>query len=199
MKSRLVKADAHNHSGKTADEINDLIKRISINVMDIELACIDNGYILDKDMMKRAISDAMSNDIDCPDDIVERCVKGITSVPEPTTRYYKDLSGRYYQFLFDARNFYASHDKYFILQELFGAHERVAVPISKFKPEREIGSMYPITKFEEVSKEVGPFLSLPCAGLHASAIGSPVFLPSGVAQVISPCTTWSEAPKVPHL
>ena len=48
---------------------------------------------------------------------------------------------------------YASHDKYFILQELFGAHERVAVPISKFKPEREEGCMYPITKFEEVSKE----------------------------------------------
>ena len=152
-KSRLVKADAHNHNGQNADEINFLIKRISTVVMDVELACIENQYILGKDMMKQAISDALANDIARPEDIVERCMNGITSTPEPTTRYYRDLSGRYYQFLCDAKNYYASHDKYFILQELFGAHERVAVPISKFKPEREKGSMYPITKFTEVSKE----------------------------------------------
>ena len=152
-KSRLVKADAHNHNGQNADEINFLIKRISTVVIDVELACIESQYILGKDMMKQVISDALSNNIARPEDIVERCMNGIVSAPEPTTRYYKDLSGRYYQFLCDARNYYASHDKYFILQELFGAHERVAVPISKFKPEREKGSMYPITKFEEVSKE----------------------------------------------
>ncbi len=152
-KSRLVKADAHNHNGQNADEINFLIKRISMVVMDVELACIENQYILGKDMMKQAISDALANDIARPKDIVERCINGIVSTPEPTTRYYRDLSGRYYQFLCDAKNDYASHDKYFILQELFGAHERVAVPISKFKPEREKGSMYPITKFTEVSKE----------------------------------------------
>lgn len=152
-KSRLVKADAHNHNGKNADEINFLIKRISTVVMDVELACIESQYILGKDMMKQVISDALANDIARLEDIVERCMNGIVSTPEPTTRYYCDLSGRYYQFLCDARNFYASHDKYFILQELFGAHERVAVPISKFKPEREKGSMYPITKFKEVSKE----------------------------------------------
>ena len=152
-KSRLVKADAHNHNGQNADEINFLIKRISTVVMDVELACIESQYILGKDMMKQVISDALSNNIARPEDIVERCMNGIVSAPEPTTRYYKDLSGRYYQFLCDARNYYASHDKYFILQELFGAHERVAVPISKFKPEREKGSMYPITKFKEVSKE----------------------------------------------
>ncbi len=152
-KSRLVKADAHNHNGKNADEINFLIKRISTVVMDVELACIESQYILGKDMMKQVISDALANDIARPEDIVERCMNGIVSTPEPTTRYYCDLSGRYYKFLCDARNFYASHDKYFILQELFGAHERVAVPISKFKPEREKGSMYPITKFKEVSKE----------------------------------------------
>lgn len=152
-KSRLVKADAHNHNGQNADEINFLIKRISTVVMDVELACIESQYILGKDMMKQVISDALANDIARPEDIVERCMNGIVSTPEPTTRYYCDLSGRYYQFLCDARNFYASHDKYFILQELFGAHERVAVPISKFKPEREKGSMYPITKFKEVSKE----------------------------------------------
>ena len=32
----------------------------------------------------------------------------------------------------------------------------------------------------------GPFLSRPCAGEAASAIGSPNFLPSGVAQVLYP-------------
>ena len=152
-KSRLVKADAHNHNGQNADEINFLIKRISTVVMDVELACIENQYILGKDMMKQAINDALANDIARPEDIVERCINGIVSTPEPTTRYYRDLSGRYYQFLCDARNFYIPGDKYYILQELFGAHERVAVPISKFKPEREKGCMYPITKLTEVSKE----------------------------------------------
>ena len=152
-KCRLVKTDARNHNGQTADEINFLIKLISIVVMDVELACIERQYILGKDMMKQVISDALSNDIARPEDIVERCINGIVSTPEPTTRYYCDLAGRYYQFLCDARNYYASGDKYYILQELFGAHERVAVPISKFMPEREKGSMYPITKFKEVSKE----------------------------------------------
>ncbi len=152
-KSRLVKADAHNHNGQNADEINFLIKRISTVVMDVELACIESQYILGKDMMKQVISDALANDIARPEDIVERCMNGIVSTPEPTTRYYCDLSGRYYQFLCDARNFYGFGDNYYILQELFGAHERVAVPISKFKPEREKGSMYPIIKFKEVSKE----------------------------------------------
>ena len=150
---KLVKATAHNHNGQNANEINFLIKRISTVVMDVELTCIESQYILGKDMMKQVISDALANDIARPEDIVERCMNGIVSTPEPTTRYYRGPSGRYYQFLCDARNFYASHDKYFILQELFGAHERVAVPISKFKPEREKGSMYPITKFMEVSKE----------------------------------------------
>ena len=152
-KSRSVKADTHNHNGQNADEINFLIKRISTVVMDVEHACFESQYILGKDMMKQVISDALANDIARPEDIVERCMNGIVSTPEPTTRYYCDLTGRYYQFLCDARNYYASHDKYFILQELFGAHERVAVPISKFKPEREKGSMHPITKFKEVSKE----------------------------------------------
>ncbi len=152
-KSRLVKADAHNHNGQNADEINFLIKRISTVVMDVELACIENQYILGKDMMKQAISDALSKDIARPEDILERCLQGLKSLPEIKTRYYKDLAGRYYQFLCDARDFYILGDKYYILQELFGAHERVAVPISKFKPEREKGSMYPITKFKEVSKE----------------------------------------------
>lgn len=152
-KSRLVKADAHNHNGQNADEINFLIKRISTVVMDVELACIESQYILGKDMMKQAISDALSKDIARPEDILERCLQGLKSLPEIKTRYYKDLDGRYYKFLCDARDYYIPGDKYYILQELFGRGERVAVPISKFKPEREKGSMYPITKFKEVSKE----------------------------------------------
>lgn len=152
-KSRLVKDNAQNHNGQSAEEINFLIKRISTVVMDVELACLENQYILGKDMMKQAINDALANDIARLEDIVERCINGIVSTPKPMTRYYRDLSGRYYQFLCDARNIYIPGDKYYILQELFGAHERVAVPISKFKPEREKGSMYPITKFKEVSKE----------------------------------------------
>jgi len=150
---RLVKANAQNHCGQTAEDINFLIKRVSTVVMGIEQDCVGSEFIVGKDMMKQAISDALAKDIARPEDIVERCMNGITSTPEPTTRYYRDLVGRYYQFLCDAKNYYASHDKYFILQELFGAHERVAVPISKFKPEREKGSMYPITKFKEVSKD----------------------------------------------
>ena len=152
-KSRLVKADAHNHNGQNADEINFLIKRITMVVMDIELACIESQYILGKDMMKQAISDALANDIARPEDIVERCINGIVSTPKPTTRYYCDLAGRYYQFLCDARNFYIPGDKYYILQELFGRGERVAVPTDKFKPQKERGSMYPITSFKEVNYE----------------------------------------------
>ena len=152
-KSRLVKADAHNHNGQSADEINFLIKRISTVVMDVELACIENQYILGKDMMKQAISDALSKDIARPEDILERCLQGLKSLPEIKTRYYKDLAGRYYKFLCEARNFYISVDKFYILQELFGRGERVAVPTDKFKPQKERGSMYPITSFKEVSSE----------------------------------------------
>ena len=150
---RIVKANVKNHNGQSADEINFLIRRVSTVVMGIEQDCVGSEFIVGKDMMKQAISDALANDIARPEDIVERCINGIVSTPKPTTRYYRDLSGRYYQFLCDARNFYIPGDKYYILQELFGAHERVAVPISKFKPEREKGCMYPITKFTEVSKE----------------------------------------------
>lgn len=150
---KLVKSGIHNIKGQKAEYINFIIKRISLVATGIEQHFDGNEKALTKEMMKKAVSDVLSNDFARPEDIIERCINGIVSIPEPTTRYYRDLSGRYYQFLCDARNFYASHDKYFILQELFGAHERVAVPISKFKPEREIGSMYPITKFEEVSKE----------------------------------------------
>lgn len=151
--SRLMKADTHNHIGQSAEDINFLIKRIGTVVSRIEQNCIESSITLGKDMMKQAISDAVSNDIARPEDIIERCINGIVSTPEPKTRYYRDLAGRYYQFLCDARNFYASGDRLYIIQELYGRHERVAVPTSKFMPEREKGSRYPITPFREVSYE----------------------------------------------
>ncbi|MBR4147718.1 MAG: hypothetical protein IKU00_07520 [Bacteroidales bacterium] len=149
-KSRLMKADTHNHSGKTADEVNFLIKRISVDVMDIELACIENGYILDKDMMKKAISDAMSNDIARPNDIVERCMNGITSEPEPTPHYYH-CAGKYYQFICDADHILPAGGTFKILQELSDRHRRIAVPLDRFKKIND--GISSSTPFEEVSKE----------------------------------------------
>lgn len=149
-KNKIVKANAHNHNGKTADEINFLIKRISVDVMDIELACIENGYILSKDMMKQAISDAMSNDIARPDDIVERCVNGSTSMSEPAPQYYC-CEGRYYQFICDAVHIYPNGGSFKILQELFGSLRRIAVPSDRFgKIKDGISSSTP---FEKVDKK----------------------------------------------
>ena len=152
-KNKMVKADAHSHNGKTADEINFLIKRISEVVMGVEQTSVDDDYIVTKDMMKQAIKEALAKNIARPKDIVELCINGIVSTPETKTRYYRDPSGKYYQYLCDARNYYASCDKYYILQELFDRRERVAVPTAKFKPEREKGNRYPTTTFKEVSKE----------------------------------------------
>ena len=151
-KSRLVKADAHNHNGQNADEINFLIKRISTVVMDVELACIENQYILGKDMMKQVISDALSKDIARPEDILERCLEGWESLPEMKTAYYKDDAGRYYKLICDA-NGYHNTDRYYILQELFGRRERMIVPDYYFKPFREPGHMYPTTRYQKVSFE----------------------------------------------
>lgn len=149
-KSRLVKADAHNHNGQNADEINFLIKRISVDVMDIELACVENGYILGKDMMEQAIRDALSNDIARPEDIVERCVNGITSVSEPTPRYYKN-AGKYYQFICDAVHIYPNGGSFKILQELFGTRRRITVPIDRFTQVRD--GIMSTTPFVEVDKK----------------------------------------------
>ena len=150
-KSRLVKADAHNHNGKNANEINFLIKRISTVVMDVELACIESQYILGKDMMKQVISDALANDIARPEDIVERCMNGIVSTPEPTTQYYRDLSGRYYQFLFDVVHIYPSLGSFKILQELFGKRRRIAVPSDRFGEIND--GISSSTPFEKVNKK----------------------------------------------
>lgn len=149
-KNKMVKANSHNHNGKTADEINFLIKRISVDVMDIELACIENGYILGKDMMKQAINDAMSNDIDRPNDIVERCLNGSTSVSEPTPQYYC-CEGRYYQYICDAVHIYPNGGSFKILQELFGSRRRIAVPLDRFTEVRD--GIMSSTPFEKVDKK----------------------------------------------
>lgn len=149
-KNKIVKANAHNHNGKTADEINFLIKRISVDVMDIELACIENGYILGKDMMKQAISDAMSNDIARPDDIIERCVNGSTSMSEPAPQYYC-CEGRYYQFICDAVHIYPNGGSFKILQELFGSRRRIAVPSDRFRKIKD--GISSSTPFEKVDKK----------------------------------------------
>ena len=149
-KSRLVKADAHNHNGKTADEINALIKRISIVVMDVELACIESQYILGKDMMKQAIRDALANDIARPEDIVERCMNGITSVSESTPCYYCN-EGKYSQFICDAIHIYPAGGSFKILQELFGSRRRIVVPLDRFSKIND--GISSSTPFKEVDKK----------------------------------------------
>lgn len=104
-------------------------------------------------MIKRAISEALSKDIARPEDILERCVNGIISVAEPETRYYRDLANRYYRFLCDAKNKYNKSEDFYILQELFGRCERVAVPTSRFKSIREKGEMYETLYYTEVSRK----------------------------------------------
>ena len=151
-KSRSVKADAHNHNGLNADEINFLIKRISTVVMDVEHACFESQYILGKDMMKQVISDALSKDIARPEDILERCLEGWKSLPEIKTGYYQDEAGRYYKLICDAKSRYNT-DRFYILQELFGRRDRDIVPEYYFRPFREPGCMYPTIKFKKVSFE----------------------------------------------
>jgi hypothetical protein len=148
---RLVKDNANNHSEQSADEINFLIKRVSTVVTGIEQDCVGSENIPSKDMMKQAIRDALSNDIARPEDIIERCIEGISSVQKPTERYYRDVLGKYYQFLCDAKHIQPAGGCFYILQELFGRRGRIAVPLDRFTRVRD-GIMYS-TPFVEVSKE----------------------------------------------
>lgn len=148
---KLVKANTQNHNGQTAEDINFLIKRITTVVSGIEQHCIESSITLGKNIMKQAISDALANDIARPEDIIERGMEGISSVPKPTERYYRDLLGRYYQFLCDAKHIQPAGGCFYILQELFGRRERIAVPLDRFKPVRD--EIMSSTPFDEVSKE----------------------------------------------
>jgi len=147
---RLVKANAQNHCGQTAEDINFLIKRVSTVVMGIEQDCVGSEFIVGKDMMKQAISDALAKDIARPEDIVERCVNGITSESEPTPRYYKN-AGKYYQFICDAVHIYPNGGSFKILQELFGIRRRIAVPLDRFTQVRD--GIMSSTPFAEVDKK----------------------------------------------
>lgn len=151
--NKLVKANARNHFGQSAEDINYLIKRISAVVSGVEQNCIGSKLILSKDMMKHAISDAKAKDIARPEDIVERCINGIVSTPEPRTQYYRDNDGKYYQFICIAQEYYYSHNRHYILKELFGGRKSIAISTDDFKPKRENGNRNPSSPFTEVSKE----------------------------------------------
>ena len=148
---RLVKANAQNHNGQAAEDINFFIKRIYTVVSGVEQHCIESSITLGKNIMKQAICDALANDIARPEDIIERCIEGISSVPKPTERYYRDLLGRYYQFLCDAKHIQPAGGCFYILQELFGRRGRIAVPLDRFgKINDGISSSTP---FEKVDKK----------------------------------------------
>lgn len=153
---RLVKNGAHNYSGQKANDINYYIKRISLVVTGIEQQCFRNKTTFGKDRMKQAISEALSNDIASTEDIIERCLENIASIAK---RYYKDLLGRYYQFLCEAKYKYNDNERFYILQELFDRREYIALPPDRFKPIKEEGIKQRVLYYKEVSyEEVFPFL-----------------------------------------
>ena len=154
--NKLVKPNTQNHNGQSADDINFFIKRISLVVAGIEQHYAGNGKALTKDMIKRAISEALSLDYARPEDVIERCTEGWGAVAdEKNAEYYKDLAGRYYKFLCKARHILPAGGSFYILLELFGRGERIAVPIDRFNPQKENGSRTTLPSFQVVSsKEV---------------------------------------------
>lgn len=150
---RQAKGQTHNHTGQSSDDINYYIKRISIAVAGIEKHFVRDEPALTKEMMKHAVNDALSNDIARPEDIIDRCIGGMVSLPMQKARYYRDLTGRYYKFLCDAKHKFIQGDSFFILQQLFDRCERIAVPTSQFRPVREKGNRYPTLYYKEVSYE----------------------------------------------
>lgn len=151
-KFRLVKADASNHNGQSADEINFFIKRIGLVVTSIEQHFVGKEKVLTKDMMKQAISEALTKDIARPEDILERCLEGWESLPEIETGYYKGPHEEYYKLICDTKGLYNT-DRFYVLQQLFGQKDRILVPEYYFRPFREPGNMYPTTKYDKVSFE----------------------------------------------
>lgn len=150
---RQVKAQTRSYKGQSSDDINYYIKRVGVVVAGIEQRFVGDEKALTKEMMRCAISDALDDSIARPEDIIERCLEGIVSLPTQKTRYYRDLTGRYYKYLCDAKHKYIQGDSFYILQQLFGRCERIAVPSTQFQPVREKGSRYPILYYKEVSYE----------------------------------------------
>lgn len=151
-KNNQVKPETKTQNGQSADDINFYIKRIGLVVTNLEQHFVGKEKTLTKDMMKYAISDALSKDIARPEDILERCLEGWESLPEIETGYYKGPHGEYYKLICDTKGWYNT-DRYYVLQQLFGRRDRNIVPEFYFRPFRESGNMYPTTKYEKVSFE----------------------------------------------
>jgi hypothetical protein len=147
---KLVKIGTHNLKGQKAEDINFIIKRISLVVTGIEQHFNGNEKALTKDMMKKAVIDVLSHDFARPEDIMERCIEGIVSIARPEIQYYRDFQNRYYRSLCDAN--YANI-KFKILQQLFGRGERIAVPSTDFKPRKIEGIKSHVLFYREVSCE----------------------------------------------
>lgn len=147
--NRMVRAEAHNQNGQSADKINLFIKRVELVVSSIEQHFHGNEKELTKEMMKRAVSDALSEDIARPEDILRRDIEGLGSQPEQVTEYYEGPDNQYYKLICDAKSKFNS-DRFKILQELFGRRDRIIVPENCFKPFRESGNMYPTTKYKKI-------------------------------------------------
>ena len=145
---KLVKTGTHNLKGQKAEDINFIIKRISLVVTGVEQHFDGNGKALTKDMMKKAVSDVLSHDFARTEDIIERCIEGIVSIARPETLYYQDLKNRYYRLLCDANY---NSIKFKILQQLFGRGERIAVPSTDFKPRKIEGIKPHVLFYREVS------------------------------------------------
>ena len=147
---KLVKAGTHNIKGQKAEDINFIIKRISLVATGIEQHFDGNEKALTKEMMKKVVSDVQSNDCARIEDIIKRCIDGTVSIPKPETRYYRDLQNKYYRFLCDAEY---NHISFYILQQLFGRGERIAVPSTEFKPRKIEGIKSHVLFYKEVSYE----------------------------------------------
>ena len=148
---RQVKSVTHNYKGQTADDINFYIKRISLVVMSFEHHFAGDKETLTKERMKQAIKDVLNNAIARTKDIIERYVEGIEPIAQPKTTYYRDRQFKYYKFLCDAQY---NHISFFILQQLFGKGERIAVPSSSCKSMKKIkGEKKFKPDYEEVDYE----------------------------------------------
>lgn len=151
-KNNQVKPETKTQNGQSADDINFYIKRIGLVVTNLEQHFVGKEKTLTKDMMKYAISDALSKDIARPEDILERCLEGWESLPEIETGYYKGPHGEYYKLICDTKGWYNT-DRYYVLQQLFGRRDRNIVPEFYFRPFRHPGSKFSSIEFQKVSFE----------------------------------------------
>jgi hypothetical protein len=151
-KNSLVKPEITNQNGQSAVDINYYIKRIGHVVTSIEQHFLGKEKTIDTEMMKHAINDALSKEIARPEDILERCLEGLESLPEMETGYYIGPDKQYFKLICDTQGWYNT-DRYYVLQQLFGRRDRISVPEYLFKPFRFPGQMYPTIRYKKVSFE----------------------------------------------